>query len=345
MYSDIDGTFDVLASLIPWWLYKTSPSPEGFICRDVDLQCNLWQAFIAKCRQPQAEQPVRLNTTAPLHWTERELELVDVTPSMQTAMQMLLDDCTVRAKPTNRGAGRAFPFQVVKVERNQNRGLWARYSSTRAHVLAELVSQRLGPVGGHQCPSTAAAMAEHNILGEAGLQSTGVGEFYLFHGVPRPAVQFVTRAGLDSRLANSEGYYGSGVYLADDPEKAAVYSYNQHDPIGPRILLLVRTVLGHAHLTTEMVKHVGRRAPCIAGHHDLVKLEVKRENGKEEIKEHITPRPCTHMECHSMVANPPEGRHSRFGVPQVSGIPCREFVVYSHIQCYPEYVIYLEPRK
>eukprot|EP00899_Mesostigma_viride_P005332 jgi/Mesvir1/147/Mv13512-RA.1 len=94
-------------------------------------------------------------------------------------------------------------LHVTAVTRIQNPKLWDRYVLKRRHVLGDKVSPGAQP----------------------DLPVFDLHEALLYHCSKEPDHTKICGQGLDLRLAEG-GYFGSGIYLTDDPRKAITYSNN-----------------------------------------------------------------------------------------------------------------------
>lgn len=69
-----------------------------------------------------------------------------------------------------------------------------------------------------------------------------VGETYLFHGTSAGAASKIVREGF---VKSSNGWYGPGVYFADDPRTSDQYTRKGYADDGCSVVLLCRVVLGN----------------------------------------------------------------------------------------------------
>nr|AAD34784.1 unknown [Drosophila melanogaster] len=152
---------------------------------------------------------------------------------------------TIREHRDNGQAGGYFTrYNIIRVQKVQNRKLWERYAHRRQEI------------------------AEENFL-----QSN---ERMLFHG--SPFINAIVQRGFDERHAYIGGMFGAGIYFAEHSSKSNQYVYGIGGGIGcpshkdkscyvcPRQLLLCRVALGKSFLQYSAMK----MAHAPPGHHSVV---------------------------------------------------------------------------
>ncbi|KAH8384004.1 hypothetical protein KR009_011649 [Drosophila setifemur] len=152
---------------------------------------------------------------------------------------------TIREHRDNGLAGGYFiRYNIIRVQKVQNRKLWERYAHRRQEI------------------------AEEN-----GLQSN---ERMLFHG--SPFINAIVQRGFDERHAYIGGMFGAGIYFAEHSSKSNQYVYGIGGGIGcpmhkdkscyvcPRQLLLCRVALGKSFMQYSAMK----MAHAPPGHHSVV---------------------------------------------------------------------------
>lgn len=85
-------------------------------------------------------------------------------------------------------------------------------------------------------------------------------EFWLFHGTSWATSKIIAKAGFDERVGKMTGLYGSGVYFAENPCKSNQYNAVGTTPIGERIIIYSRVLLGDVYETSTGLSGI-RRAP------------------------------------------------------------------------------------
>ena len=115
---------------------------------------------------------------------------------------------------------------VVSVQRLESAPLWRLYSQRRA-FLTELASKPI--------TSTAKGLLLKGAIEPLG----GPNEVWLWHGTSLAAVNAIVAQGIDPRVGNDNGRYGSGAYFADCVCKSLQYT--------KECLLLCRVILGKPH--------------------------------------------------------------------------------------------------
>ena len=265
-----------------------------------------------------------LDLTAPVYWNAQKLDdssptqRFDVTNEMKDLIRELMN---ATAKPGFHGQGRDShgiifsTFEPVKVFRIEDHRQWMEYVVRRNAVRAN--------VGGSPA-EIRPAVATSGFRPPPGVQLDGeCNEHLLFHGTIPAVVNAVCR-GFDVRVARG-GLFGGGCYFAENSSKS-----DEYVPQGAKqYMFLCRVVLGSPFVTPGVdIQQLTqlRRPPCREGHFDF-----------DNAGQRIMP-PCVHDRCDSLLAvtqaTDPAARLHAF----------REFVVYDHTQCYPEYLIEYERR-
>lgn len=140
------------------------------------------------------------------------------------------------------------------------------------------------------------------------LMDKDINEYLLFHGTKIETVQKIQRHGFDDRVASSTGLFGSGIYFADDPQKANKYAPS--DKNGFRYMIVTKVLMGDIDIINGVCK-------------DLVKPRCKTCQGLR----------CKEVKC--LKEN--NSYDSVLGMPNSSS--AKEFITYDKVQSYPEFVI------
>ena len=139
-------------------------------------------------------------------------------------------------------------------------------------------------------------------------------EHLLFHGTKPAAVSTLCNRGFDERVGRLGGLFGAGCYFAENSSKS-----DEYVPAGAKqYMFLCRVVLGTPFVTPGTHRQL-RRPPCVQDHFDAWP-------------------PCGHDRNDSLLAV------TQATDPSARLFAFREFVVYDHSQCYPEYLIEYERR-
>ncbi|XP_055849106.1 poly [ADP-ribose] polymerase tankyrase [Episyrphus balteatus] len=152
---------------------------------------------------------------------------------------------TIREHRDNGQAGGYFlRYNIIRVQKVQNRKLWERYVHRRQEVSEE--------------------------------NSLQANERMLFHG--SPFINAIVQKGFDERHAYIGGMFGAGIYFAEHSSKSNQYVYGIGGGIGcpshkdkscyvcPRQLLLCRVALGKSFLQYSAMK----MAHAPPGHHSVI---------------------------------------------------------------------------
>uniref|UniRef100_A0A1B0G6T3 Poly [ADP-ribose] polymerase n=1 Tax=Glossina morsitans morsitans TaxID=37546 RepID=A0A1B0G6T3_GLOMM len=152
---------------------------------------------------------------------------------------------TIREHRDNGQAGGYFTrYNIIRVQKVQNRKLWERYTHRRQEVSEENNMQ--------------------------------ANERMLFHG--SPFINAIVQKGFDERHAYIGGMFGAGIYFAEHSSKSNQYVYGIGGGIGcpshkdkscymcPRQLLLCRVALGKSFLQYSAMK----MAHAPPGHHSVI---------------------------------------------------------------------------
>ncbi|XP_062501197.1 uncharacterized protein LOC134178348 isoform X2 [Corticium candelabrum] len=133
-----------------------------------------------------------------------------------------------------------------------------------------------------------------------------VNEFYLWHGTKEERIQAICQNGFDFRLAKY-GMFGSGVYFAEKSSKSDEYTdFRNKRKEGKKYMFLARVMLGSHYLAAKTASDM-RRPPCLVSS--------------------CSDQFCSHQRHDSVIGDMP-GR-----------LKAREFIVYDHTLCYPEYLV------
>jgi hypothetical protein len=263
----------------------------------------------------------------PAYWNARELNdaapthRVDVTSEMQETIQWLMNKT---AKPQFHGLGidshgkRFAKFKPVKVWRIENHQLW------RAYVLRR---EAIAAATGRGSAATIAPDVETAVykLPSGAQLDKKSNEHLLFHGTKMDAVSTLCNRGFDERVGSLGGVFGSGCYFAENSSKSDEYV----PAADKQYMFLCRVVLGTPFATPKIHANL-RRPPCLEGHFDSGP-PIGHPFGKRAPK--VGGGPCGHDRFDSLMA-PTKEMDSRAWLEKF-----REFVVYDHSQCYPEYLI------
>eukprot|EP00899_Mesostigma_viride_P023186 jgi/Mesvir1/4051/Mv09578-RA.2 len=153
------------------------------------------------------ERPSSGASAPPMWWgddTDRPHTWTQMRPSVPFECVPLDEDSTEHRFWSNHME--KFGLEVTAVTRIQNPRLWERYVLERRHMLQ-------GKVG----------MEDQG--GQSNLPLFDFHESLLYHCSSEPDYTKICGQGLDLRL-NEGGFFGHGIYLTDDPRKAATYSNN-----------------------------------------------------------------------------------------------------------------------
>uniref|UniRef100_A0A1B0D3E7 Poly [ADP-ribose] polymerase n=1 Tax=Phlebotomus papatasi TaxID=29031 RepID=A0A1B0D3E7_PHLPP len=152
---------------------------------------------------------------------------------------------TIREHRDNGQSGGYFNrYNIIRIQKVQNRKLWERYAHRRQEIAEE---------NSHQAC-----------------------ERMLFHG--SPFINAIVQKGFDERHAYIGGMFGAGIYFAEHSSKSNQYVYGIGGGIGcpahkdkscyvcPRQLLLCRVALGKSFLQFSAMK----MAHAPPGHHSVI---------------------------------------------------------------------------
>lgn len=172
--------------------------------------------------------------------------LVDLLPDDKEFLAVEEEmQATIREHRDNGQAGGYFTrYNIIRVQKVQNRKLWERYAHRR-----------------------------HEVAEENSIQAN---ERMLFHG--SPFINAIVQKGFDERHAYIGGMFGAGIYFAEHSSKSNQYVYGIGGGIGcpshkdkscyvcPRQLLLCRVALGKSFLQYSAMK----MAHAPPGHHSVI---------------------------------------------------------------------------
>ncbi|XP_046487171.1 poly [ADP-ribose] polymerase tankyrase isoform X1 [Neodiprion pinetum] len=170
---------------------------------------------------------------------------------------------TIREHRDNGHSGGVFSrYNIVRIQKVQNRKLWERYAHRRQEVAEEVGAAPASPSATPRAtPSPAAPQANERML---------------FHG--SPFINAIVQKGFDERHAYIGGMFGAGIYFAEHSSKSNQYVYGICGGTGcpahkdrscyicHRHLLLCRVTLGKSFLQFSAMK----MAHAPPGHHSVV---------------------------------------------------------------------------
>jgi len=191
---------------------------------------------------------------------------------------------------------------VEKVDRLENVVQWKSYANERDVIRRK----NRGQCQGVNDIKTIEIGRREKEVGEwmemQELQSD-VNEVLLFHGTPSSVVDIIKYQGLDHRATQNGGFFGNGIYFAENSSKSDQYTTS--DQNGKFFMLLSRVCLGTPFVTNQAMQTL-RRPPD----NDATKL------------------PFDSLLA-TTTASPQANQLGRY----------REFVVYLPSQCYCQYLI------
>ncbi|XP_058809611.1 poly [ADP-ribose] polymerase tankyrase-like, partial [Phymastichus coffea] len=172
---------------------------------------------------------------------------------------------TIREHRDNGHSGGIFSrYNIVRIQKVQNRKLWERYAHRRQEV-AEEVTVTQAPTS----PSATSRVSSSSA-------TTLANERMLFHG--SPFINAIVQKGFDERHAYIGGMFGAGIYFAEHSSKSNQYVYGICGGTGcpvhkdrscyicHRHLLLCRVTLGKSFLQFSAMK----MAHAPPGHHSVM---------------------------------------------------------------------------
>jgi tankyrase len=112
-------------------------------------------------------------------------------------------------------------YNIIRIQKVQNRRLWERYKHRRQEITEETVlpcnnAAAVPPSSGSSNPGTPATVAPTT-------SSINGGERMLFHG--SPFINAIVQKGFDERHAYLGGMFGAGIYFAVHSSKSNQYVY------------------------------------------------------------------------------------------------------------------------
>ncbi|XP_068978039.1 tankyrase isoform X3 [Bombus fervidus] len=171
---------------------------------------------------------------------------------------------TIRQHRDNGHSGGIFSrYNIVRIQKVQNRKLWERYAHRRQEVAEEVGA------AAPSSPSTGSRTTPGSSLPQAN-------ERMLFHG--SPFINAIVQKGFDERHAYIGGMFGAGIYFAEHSSKSNQYVYGICGGTGcpahkdrscyicHRHLLLCRVTLGKSFLQFSAMK----MAHAPPGHHSVM---------------------------------------------------------------------------
>ncbi|XP_033341670.1 tankyrase isoform X2 [Megalopta genalis] len=171
---------------------------------------------------------------------------------------------TIRQHRDNGHSGGIFSrYNIVRIQKVQNRKLWERYAHRRQEVAEEVGA------AAPSSPGTTSRTTPGSTLPQAN-------ERMLFHG--SPFINAIVQKGFDERHAYIGGMFGAGIYFAEHSSKSNQYVYGICGGTGcpahkdrscyicHRHLLLCRVTLGKSFLHFSAMK----MAHAPPGHHSVM---------------------------------------------------------------------------
>ncbi|XP_031842517.1 tankyrase isoform X3 [Nomia melanderi] len=171
---------------------------------------------------------------------------------------------TIRQHRDNGHSGGIFSrYNIVRIQKVQNRKLWERYAHRRQEVAEEVGA------AAPSSPGTGSRTTPGSTLPQAN-------ERMLFHG--SPFINAIVQKGFDERHAYIGGMFGAGIYFAEHSSKSNQYVYGICGGTGcpahkdrscyicHRHLLLCRVTLGKSFLQFSAMK----MAHAPPGHHSVM---------------------------------------------------------------------------
>lgn len=216
-------------------------------------------------------------------------------------------------------------FELVQVNRVQNKFLWTEYVKTKRRLAAKL----------HDCPKLEGSrwLAEHPM--NSPLLDPAVNEYWFFHGTKEENVDILIDKGYDNRVCSAGGMFGIEFYLAENSTKSNQYIpcpqcnknaifYGEHCKCSVETeytLLIYRAALGDVHVCKEYsedeYKYVQGRK---------LKEPVRRppSKGDGDAYDCVLGESQKHFEC--------------------AGLKFREVILYEKYKAYPEFVVTFKRR-
>ncbi|XP_043469121.1 poly [ADP-ribose] polymerase tankyrase isoform X1 [Leptopilina heterotoma] len=171
---------------------------------------------------------------------------------------------TIREHRDNGISGGIFSrYNIVRIQKVQNRKLWERYAHRRQEVAEEV---------GAAAPTSPSSLTRIT----SNLSLPQANERMLFHG--SPFINAIVQKGFDERHAYIGGMFGAGIYFAEHSSKSNQYVYGICGGTGcpahkdrscyicHRHLLLCRVTLGKSFLQFSAMK----MAHAPPGHHSVM---------------------------------------------------------------------------
>ncbi|KAF7997870.1 hypothetical protein HCN44_009268 [Aphidius gifuensis] len=171
---------------------------------------------------------------------------------------------TIREHRDNGHSGGIFErYNIVRIQKVQNRKLWERYAHRRQEVAEEVSAA--GPPSPSTVPRTSSTVS-----------TPQANERMLFHG--SSFINAIVQKGFDERHAYIGGMFGAGIYFAEHSSKSNQYVYGICGGTGcpahkdrscyicHRHLLLCRVTLGKSFLQFSAMK----MAHAPPGHHSVM---------------------------------------------------------------------------
>ena len=195
-------------------------------------------------------------------------------------------------------------FIVTKVQRVENDLLWKKYSIQR-----DLMSSRSNK--SQEINPKIETNNEEWGMDLNHLESR-VNESYLFHGTSKYVSEIIRFQGFDERVANLQGYFGGGVYFAQNCSKSDEYC--GQPPQSDCLMFLSRVLLGNGYVSLQVQK--GLRRPPL--------MKINNSDGSER----------NGNELYDCVIGEIKKNNLEAFLPHY-----REFIVYDKNQAYPEFLI------
>jgi serine/threonine protein kinase len=289
----------------------------------------------------------------PLHWDgfidDGIVRRIDLTAEMKGVIESMMNKSSVWSNPqtpndvnlgridshhavvlgSNNGIVHG-GYEVVRVERIENHRLWRKYRAMQRELAAHMDHARANGYAIPEIVLECYSEWQHE-LGLGRDRITSANEVFGFHGCPAAAANKIAIEGFDNRVSTGSvkngssvwfGYFGSGIYIAENASKSDEYTKPEAD--GTQTMFVVRGCLGipfqhHGNAGKNLLQTVmpGRRAPL---------WSLMRAPFIEQINRAAD-------SLHHVAARQSGNKNQNF--PWKNS----EFIVYDRAQAYPELLI------